>query len=97
MATGYVTTAATNADSDNLSLYVTVDGTNVMLNGSSMVTIADIVGTNGVVHVVNEVIDLPTIATFATTNAALSSLVAALQLADTGTPTVPLAMPLQYR
>ena len=35
------------------------------------------------------VIDLPTIATFATSNAALSSLVDALVYADTGSPTVP--------
>ncbi|MBR9846008.1 MAG: fasciclin domain-containing protein [Algicola sp.] len=90
LSTGYLTTDATNADADNLSMYVSVgeDGS-VMINGSSMVIVTDIVGTNGVVHVVNNVIDLPTIATFATTNDALSNLVAALQLADTGTPTVP--------
>jgi uncharacterized surface protein with fasciclin (FAS1) repeats len=91
LSTSYLSTAATNADSDNLSLYVKVneDGS-VMLNGSSMVTVTDIVGTNGVMHVVDSVIDLPTLATFATSNTdALSNLVAALQLADTGSPTVP--------
>ncbi|MFK7782371.1 fasciclin domain-containing protein [Psychroserpens sp.] len=90
LSSGYDnTTLATNADGDNLSLYVNV-GDNVMFNGSSMAVVTDVVGTNGVVHVVDSVIDLPTIATFATSNtAALSSLVSALALADTGTPTVP--------
>ena len=92
LSSGYdTTTFATNADGDNLTLYINVgeDGS-VALNGSSMVLVTDIVGTNGVVHVVDNVIDLPTIATFATTNTdALGSLVAALALADTGSPTVP--------
>ena len=90
LTTSYPTTLATNADGDNLSLFVNVGNDGVMLNGSSAVLVTDIVGTNGVVHVVDTVIDLPTIATFATSNTdALSSLVAALQLADTGAPTVP--------
>ncbi|WP_033956622.1 fasciclin domain-containing protein [Psychroserpens jangbogonensis] len=90
LSTSYVSTGAANADGDNLSLYVNVgDDGSVMLNGSSMVVVTDVIGTNGVIHVVDNVIDLPTIATFATTNAALGNLVAALQLADTGSPTVP--------
>ncbi|WCO02482.1 fasciclin domain-containing protein [Psychroserpens ponticola] len=88
LSSSYVSTGATNADGDALSLYVNV-GDNVKLNGSTMVVVTDIVGTNGVVHVVDNVIDLPTIATFATTNDALENLVSALQLADTGMPTVP--------
>ncbi|WP_435412225.1 fasciclin domain-containing protein [Psychroserpens mesophilus] len=89
LASGYdTTTFATNTDGDNLTLYINA-GDTVMLNGSSMVVVADIVGTNGVVHVVDNVIDLPTIATFATSNTdALGSLVSALALADTGSPTV---------
>lgn len=85
---GYTNTAATGPNDANLSLYYTTSN-GVMLNGSSTVTSADNVATNGIVHIVDEVIDLPTIATFATTNTALSNLVAALQLADTETPTVP--------
>lgn len=89
LSTSYVNTAATNTNGDNLSLYVNV-GDNVMFNGSSMAVVTDIIGTNGVVHVVDGVIDLPTIATFATSNTTvLSNLVATLQLADTGMPTVP--------
>lgn len=90
---GYTTTNATNADGDNLSLYYEFDSNaspaGVYFNGTSLVTQADIFGTNGVVHKVNQVIGLPTIATFATSNPALDNLVAALQLADTGTPSVP--------
>ncbi|AEH00004.1 fasciclin domain-containing protein [Lacinutrix sp. 5H-3-7-4] len=85
---GYVNTLATGPNDTNLSLYY--NGMNgVMLNGASTVTTANIETTNGIVHVVDAVIGLPTIATFATSNPDLSSLVAALQLADTGTPTVP--------
>ncbi|MBU2928576.1 fasciclin domain-containing protein [Winogradskyella psychrotolerans] len=85
---GYTTTAATGPNDENLSLYYTTSN-GVMLNGASTVTNADNTATNGIVHIVDEVIGLPTIATFATTNPALSNLVAALQLADSGTPTVP--------
>jgi len=85
---GYTNTAATGPNDANLSLYYTTSN-GVMLNGSSTVTSADNIATNGIVHIVDEVIGLPTIATFATTNSALSNLVAALQLADTATPTVP--------
>ena len=88
LGAGYSSTNATNADGDNLSLYFnTTEG--VVFNGVSSVAIADVEASNGVVHVVNEVIGLPTIATFATTNDALSTLVDALSHADTGSPTVP--------
>ena len=88
LGTGYSSTNATNADGDYLSLYFnTTDG--VEFNGVSSAVIPDVEASNGVVHVVNAVIGLPTIATFATTNDALSTLVAALSHADTGTPTVP--------
>lgn len=85
---GYTNTAATGPNGENLSLYFTTSN-GVVLNGQSTVTSADNTATNGTVHIVNTVIDLPTIATFATTNDALSLLVDALAYADTGTPTVP--------
>ncbi|WP_246085359.1 fasciclin domain-containing protein [Paucihalobacter ruber] len=85
---GYTNTLAETMGGENLSLYFnTEDG--VSFNGLSNVAQADVVATNGVIHAVDAVITLPTIATFATSNSALSNLVAALQLADTGTPTVP--------
>ena len=78
LTTGYESNLATEASSNaNISLYVdTSDG--VVLNGQSTVTTADIETDNGVIHAVDTVIELPTIVTFATTNPALSSLVAAL-------------------
>ena len=85
LTNSYVTTAALNADGDALSLYINTDD-GVTLNGMSTVVAADIIGTNGVIHVVDEVIDLPTVVTFALANPALTSLVAALQSADSQSP-----------
>ncbi len=85
---GYTNTMASGPNNTNLSLYF--DGSSgVMFNGTATVQVADIETSNGVVHVIDQVIDLPTIATFATTNSNLSILVDALAYADTGTPTVP--------
>ncbi len=87
-ATGYANTLASGPENTNLSIYW--DGNNgVELNGASTVTTADVMASNGIIHIVDAVIDLPTIATFATTNPALSTLVDVLVYADTGMPTVP--------
>ncbi len=93
---GYETTASPGpAANTNLSLYYNVVAGTVEINGGSDVaggadvTIADLTATNGTVHIVDAVIALPTIATFATTNDALSTLEAALNYADTGMPTIP--------
>lgn len=87
-ATGYENTMATTPGGENMSIYF--DGTSgVSFNGMSDVIVADVVASNGIIHAVNTVITLPTIATFATSNPALSTLVDALVYADTGTPTVP--------
>jgi uncharacterized surface protein with fasciclin (FAS1) repeats len=85
---GYQKTAAVGPNSTNLSIFFTAVS-DVVLNGQSTVTGPDKTATNGVLHIVNTVIALPTIATFATTNPALEDLVSALVLADSGTPTVP--------
>ena len=80
---GYDLTNATGAEMNPMSIYFdTTDG--VVFNGISEVTTADIVGSNGIIHAVDAVIDLPTIATFATANPALSGLVAAIVRADEG-------------
>ncbi|MBD0832681.1 fasciclin domain-containing protein [Aestuariibaculum sediminum] len=85
---GYTNTLADGPNGTKLSLYY--NGTSgVMFNGVASVTIPDVVASNGIVHVIDAVIDLPTIATFATSNAALSTLVDVLAYADTGMPTVP--------
>ena len=82
LTNSYVYTAATNADGDNLSMYINIDD-GVKLNGSSNVAAADIVATNGVIHAVDAVIDLPTVVTFAVADPTFSPLVAAL---TDGTP-----------
>ncbi|MDB4213025.1 fasciclin domain-containing protein [Flavobacteriaceae bacterium] len=78
---GYTTTNATNMDGDNLSLYFSTSS-GVEFNGQSSVVLADIPATNGIVHVVDAVIGLPTVVTFATTNPTFETLVAALTRDD---------------
>ncbi len=92
---GYASTASPGpAANTTLSLYYNVVGGVVELNGGSDiaggadVTTPNVSATNGTIHVVDAVIGLPTLATFATTNSALSILVDALAYADTGSPTV---------
>lgn len=78
LTTGYVNTLATFGSTNaNLSLYVsTANG--VKLNGGPSVIIADVDASNGVVHVVDAVIGLPTVVTYAISNPEFSTLVAAL-------------------
>jgi uncharacterized surface protein with fasciclin (FAS1) repeats len=78
LTTGYVSTLATfGTAGPNLSLYMNTTG-GVTLNGTVGVTTADVDASNGVVHVVDEVIALPTVVTVATSNPDFSTLVAAL-------------------
>lgn len=53
-------------------------GRGVTINGTASVTKADVNVDNGVIHVIDEVISLPTIVTFALADPNFSSLVAAL-------------------
>ena len=79
LSTGYVKTLGKGSASstNTLSMYInTVSG--VRLNGVSSVVIADIGASNGVVHVVDAVIGLPTIVTHALANPNFSTLVGAL-------------------
>jgi len=64
---------------NNLSLYVNV-GTEITLNGQSVVTGPDNLASNGVVHIVNEVITIPNVTTFATADPTFGILVEALTL-----------------
>ncbi len=77
LTNSYVNTAATYTDNEPLSLYINTDN-GVVLNGTSEVVVADIVASNGVIHVVNSVIGLPDVVTFAAADPNFSSLVAAL-------------------
>ena len=88
LQTGYENTLALGPNSENLSIYY--DGTNgYKFNGTVGINSADITASNGIIHIVDTVVDLPTLATFATLDPSLTSLVEALQYADTGEPTVP--------
>lgn len=77
LSNSYVNTLGTNADGDNLSLYINTDS-GVTLNGMSDVALADVVAVNGVIHAVDAVIDIPTVVTFATADPNFSTLVSAL-------------------
>ncbi len=78
LSTGYISSLSTaGAEGRNLSLYVDTSS-GVVINGVSSVTSADNETDNGVVHIVNAVIGLPTIVDHAVANGALSSLVGAL-------------------
>ncbi|GGD42417.1 fasciclin domain-containing protein [Muriicola marianensis] len=84
LSNSYVNTAGTNADGDFLSLYINTDS-GVTLNGTSNVAAADIIATNGVIHAVDAVIDIPTVVTFAVADPNFSTLVSALTELTPGT------------
>lgn len=86
LTTTYIKTLAKgNASAtNNLSMFVNSAAGKVKLNGVATVTTADIIASNGVIHVVDKVIGLPTIVTHATANPNFTSLVGALT--GTGQP-----------
>lgn len=84
LSNSYASTFAKNGDGDALSIYVNTDD-GVKFNGTSSVALADIVATNGIVHAIDQVIDLPTVVTFAAADPNFSTLVEAL---TTLTPSV---------
>ncbi len=74
---GYTNTSATGAGNNAMSIYYnTSDG--VKFNGISSVFQADVIGTNGIIHGVDTVIDIPTVVTFAAADPNFSTLVTAL-------------------
>ena len=78
---GYASTNATGAGGNAMSIYFnTSDG--VTFNGISSVVIPDVQTSNGVVHVVDAVIGLPTVVDFALADPTFSTLVAALTRDD---------------
>ncbi len=78
---GYAKTLSSGPDDSTLSIYFnTSDG--VQFNGSSTVSTADVDATNGIVHIVDEVIARPNIVTFATADPNFSVLVSALTRSD---------------
>ena len=82
LSTGYIETLATfggTESGNNLNMYVNTSS-GVRLNGvSSVVTgSANIIASNGVIHVVDAVIGLPTVVTFASADSNFSGLAGAL-------------------
>lgn len=80
LTTTYIKTLAKGSASatNYLSMYVDVTS-GVKLNGVANVTTADVMASNGVIHVVDAVINLPTVVTHALANKNFSSLVGALK------------------
>jgi transforming growth factor-beta-induced protein len=84
LTAGYINTLATGAQDTKVSLLVNLtDG--VTLNGTATVTTPNVEADNGVVHVIDQVLTVPTIVDAALANTNFSTLVAALtdsRLAD---------------
>jgi len=78
LSTGYYETISNDTpDGKGMVIYAEVNN-GVMINNSAMVTSADIEATNGVVHVIDEVILPPTVVDLAIQNANFSILVEAV-------------------
>ena len=80
LSTGYIETSATfggTASGNPLNMYVST-AAGVRLNGVSSVVTPNIIASNGVVHVVDAVIGLPTVVTFAVADPNFDTLQAAL-------------------
>lgn len=83
ITTGYVKSASPyGTTTSNLSLYIVKDAAGVTINKGAKVTTADVEASNGVVHIVDKVITLPTVVNHALNNPNFSSLVDALTRTD---------------
>lgn len=83
LSNGYVKTLAKGSASstNTLSMFVNTNS-GVKLNGISTVTTPNIAASNGVIHIVDTVIGLPTVVTHALANPNFTTLVSALTRAD---------------
>ncbi|MBF6608296.1 MAG: fasciclin domain-containing protein [Flavobacterium sp.] len=88
LSTGYVKTMGKGSASatNTLSMFINTSS-GVLLNGGvnnggAMVTTADVMASNGVIHIVNGVIGLPTVVNHAIANPDFATLVSALTRAD---------------
>ena len=82
--TGYIKTNSVNNNSDvNIDLFV--DTTNgVLLNGNTSVVTPDVSANNGVIHVIDRVLRVPTVFDLLSLNPSFTSLVDAIRVADAG-------------
>ena len=85
---GYFSTLAigTASASNNLSLYVSSTSNIIMLNGTAKIITPDIIASNGVIHVIDNVLILPTILSHLTANANFTDLLSALTLQNQSLP-----------
>lgn len=74
---GYTKTLATGSGNNSMSIYYNTDE-GVKFNNVASVLTADVSASNGTVHIVDKVIGLPTVVTFATADPNFSILVSAL-------------------
>ena len=82
LSTGYVQTLSTKSPGENsLSLYIELDN-GVKLNKNTMVTTADIMASNGIIHVIDKVLLPPKVVDIASTNSNFSILVSAVVKAN---------------
>lgn len=85
LTTSYANTNATS-DASNTPMSIYINTSNgVKFNGISTVTSANVSANNGIVHIVDKVIGLPTVVTFALADPNFSTLVAALTREDLDT------------
>ena len=84
VTTGYVNTLATYGTTGNyIDMFINTDG--LQINGSSNIGTTDIDASNGVVHLVDAVIGIPKVPTFAAANPDFSILDQALTRSDLST------------
>jgi len=83
LTNGYVNTLSAGPEQTAISLQVNAD--EVILNGSSEITSADILATNGVIHVIDKVLLPPTVVNLAINNPQFSILVEAVVKAELAT------------
>ncbi len=81
LSDSYVTTASTGPNSEQISLQIDVTG-GVLFNGSANPVTTDVEASNGIVHIIDEVMLPPSVVNHALNNAGFSSLVAALTRSD---------------
>ena len=77
LKSGYVSTLSPAIDGRFVSMQVAVMN-GVKLNNSALVTKADVMATNGVIHVIDKVLLPPTVADLAVANSSFTTLVSAL-------------------
>ncbi len=86
LARNYTTTLASGPGGDgNVSLYFDATNAAIQFNGVASVLEEDINASNGIIHTVSSVIDLPTVVTFVTADINFEQLTTALTTATPGT------------